>query len=75
MDVELMRRCFAPQYLMWNLNSHPYYSLDEKVKLFRYHREHMVPTEPVELWDVRVTVAGDMGYDRRGDLAGGDRVE
>lgn len=57
-----MRDCFAPQYLMWNLNSHPYYSLEEKIELFRHYRRHMVPTEPVELWDVRVTVGGDMAY-------------
>ena len=62
LDVERMRACFAPQYLMWNLNSHPYYSLEEKSHLFEYYKQHMVPTEPVELWDVRVTVDGDMGY-------------
>jgi ketosteroid isomerase-like protein len=62
LDVELMQGCFAPQYLMWNLNGHPYYSLDEKIALFRYYRNHMVPTEPVELWDVRVTVDHDMAY-------------
>ena len=33
LDVELMEGCFAPQYLMWNLNGHPYYSLEEKVAL------------------------------------------
>lgn len=57
-----MRGCFAPHYLMWNLNGHPYYSLEEKVNLFSYYRQHMVPTEPVELWDVRVTVDHDMAY-------------
>jgi ketosteroid isomerase-like protein len=62
LDVERMRVCFAPDYLMWNLNGHPYYGLDEKVALFRYYREHMVPTEPPELWDIRVTVDGDMAY-------------
>lgn len=62
LDVELMRDCFAPDYLMWNLNAHPYYGLGEKVALFRHYRDHMVPTEPVELWDVRVTVDHDMAY-------------
>src|SRR5919199_6605283 len=62
LDVERMRECFAPQYLMWNLNGHPYYSLDEKVHLFEYYKQHLVPTEPPELWDVRVTVDGDMAY-------------
>ncbi|MGH2985158.1 MAG: nuclear transport factor 2 family protein [Solirubrobacterales bacterium] len=62
LDVERMRACFAPQYLMWNLNGHPYYSLEEKEHLFRYYRQHMVPTEAPELWDIRVTVGGDMAY-------------
>lgn len=62
LDVERMRACFAPEYLMWNLNGHPYFTLDEKMALFRYYREHMVPTEPPELWDIRVTVDGDMAY-------------
>ncbi len=62
LDVERMRRCFAPDYLMWNLNGHPYYSLEEKVALFRYYQDHMVPTDPPELWDIRVTVDHDMAY-------------
>lgn len=62
LDVDKMRECFAPEYLMWNLNGHPYFSLAEKVHLFHYYREHMVPTEPPELWDIRVEVSGDMAY-------------
>jgi ketosteroid isomerase-like protein len=62
LDIEMMRECFAPQYLMFNLNGHPYFSLDEKVALFRHYQSNMVPTEPVKLWDVQVTVDGDMAY-------------
>lgn len=62
LDVDLMRTCFAPDYVMWNLNGHPYRTLEEKVSLFRHYREHMVPTEPVELWDVEVHVQDDMAY-------------
>jgi len=62
LDAEKMRECFAPAYLMWNLNGHPYYSLDEKVKLFHYYQQRLVPTEWPETWDVQVTVDGDMAY-------------
>ena len=62
LDVERMQECFAPDYLMWNLNGHPYFGLQEKVDLFRYYQQHMVPTEPVELWNVDVHVDGDMAY-------------
>lgn len=47
---------------MWNLNSHPYFGLEEKVALFEHYKAHMVPTKPVELWDVRVTTGADMAY-------------
>jgi ketosteroid isomerase-like protein len=62
LDVERMRECFAPAYLMWNLNGHPYYSLDEKIQLFDYYKQHLVPTEPPELWDIRLTIDGDLAY-------------
>jgi len=57
LDVERMRECFAPDYLMWNLKSHPYFGLEEKVALFEYYKAHMVPTEPVELWDIRISAS------------------
>jgi ketosteroid isomerase-like protein len=62
LDVDKMSECFAPDYLMWNLNGHPYFSLAEKQELFRYYQDHMVPTEPPELWNIDVTVDGDMAY-------------
>ncbi|MFI0411676.1 YybH family protein [Actinomadura sp. 3N508] len=62
LDVERMRECFAPGYLMWNLNGHPYYGLNEKIALFQYYKGRLVPAEPPRLWDVRVVVVGDMAY-------------
>jgi ketosteroid isomerase-like protein len=62
LDVEKMSECFAPDYLMWNLNGHPYRSRDEAAQLFAYYREHLVPDEPPELWDVQVTVASELAY-------------
>src|SRR5581483_2235726 len=61
-------------YLMWNLNGHPYYSLEEKVRLFEHYKEHLVPTEPPELWDVRVTVEGDLAFTVRSDEGSGSRL-
>jgi ketosteroid isomerase-like protein len=62
LEVEKMRECFAPDYLMWNLNGHPYFGLQEKIDLFEYYKGHLMPTEPPELWDIRVTVDHDMAY-------------
>ncbi|WP_051579669.1 YybH family protein [Pseudonocardia acaciae] len=62
LDVDRMRACFAPDYLMWNLNGHPYFGLAEKEALFRHYQGRLTPTEPPSLWDVRVSVDHDMAY-------------
>lgn len=62
LDVAGMTAALAPDYLMWNLNGHPYYSRDEAAHLFAYYRQHLVPDEPPEIWDTRVTIGGDLAY-------------
>ena len=62
LDVAGMTAALAPDYLMWNLNGHPYRSREEAAHLFGYYRDHLVPDDPAETWDTRVTVAGDLAY-------------
>lgn len=62
LDVEGMTRDLAEDFLMWNLNGHPYYDRDEVTRLVHHYRDHLVPTEAPELWDVRVVVGGDLAY-------------
>lgn len=62
LDIPAMRECFAPDYLMFNLNGHPYYSLDEKVALWTHYKEQITVPVPPYGWDVRTTVDGDMAY-------------
>ena len=60
--IPKMKECFASQYLMWNLNGHPYYGLDEKVKLWQHYKREIEIPEPVCVWDLRITANGDLGY-------------
>src|SRR5712691_7873503 len=62
LDIPKMADCFAPQYLMFNLNGHPYYGLDEKIKLWEHYQKEIEVTDKPELWDIRITVDGDLGY-------------
>lgn len=62
LDVAGMTAALAPDFLMWNLNGHPYYSRDEVTHLFGYYREHLVPDEPPEIWDTQVTVGSELAY-------------
>jgi ketosteroid isomerase-like protein len=62
LDIARMEKEFAPQYLMWNLNGHPYYGLDEKVKLWEHYGRTLEVPDPPPVWDLRITVDGDMAY-------------
>jgi ketosteroid isomerase-like protein len=62
LDIPKMRECFAPDYLMFNLNGHPYFGLDEKVKLWEHYKGEIAVTAPPHAWDIRTTVDGDMAY-------------
>ena len=57
--IPKMQECFAPNYLMWNLNGHPYYGLDEKVKLWEHYGIEIEVPEPATIWDLRITADGD----------------
>lgn len=65
LDIPKMRECFVDggaNYLMYNLNAHPYYGLDEKTKLWEHYKTEIEVVEPVEIKLERVDVSGDMGY-------------
>jgi len=62
LDVERMTAALAQDYLMWNLNGHPYRSRDEAARLFAYYREHLVPDDPPELWDTHITLGSELAY-------------
>lgn len=55
------KRSFAPDTLMFNLNGHPYFGLDEMVQVWAYYTDNIDNGVP-KLWDYRITVCGDMAY-------------
>lgn len=60
---EMWRRqiSFAPDTLMFNLNGHAYYGLDEMTRVWEYYSDNIDNGVP-ELWDYRITVSGDLAY-------------
>ncbi|WP_051792570.1 YybH family protein [Amycolatopsis jejuensis] len=55
------KRSFAPDTLMFNLNGHTYYGLDEMVQVWSYYTDNIDNGVP-ELWDYRIFVSGDLAY-------------
>jgi len=63
LDIALMQTAFpaGDAYLMFNLNGHPYFGIDEKTKLWEYYRTVL----DVGLSDVRILrldIGADMAY-------------
>lgn len=52
-------RNFAPDTLMFNLNSHTYYGLEEMVPMWDYYSNNL-DVDVCELWDYRISVYGDV---------------
>jgi hypothetical protein len=64
-DIPKMRPVFAAKgddYLMYNLNAHPYYGLEEKTQLWAHYQKQIESAEPVRIKIDRVDVSGDMAY-------------
>lgn len=62
LDAEGMTRDLSDDFLMWNLNGHPYLSRAELDRLLEHYRRHLVPPESPQLWDVRVVCGEDLAY-------------
>jgi ketosteroid isomerase-like protein len=60
---EMLRvsRNFAPDTLMFNLNGHTYYGLDEMAKVWEFYGDS-IEIDIVQLWDYRIFVHGDLAY-------------
>lgn len=49
-------------YLMFNLNGHPYFGLEEKTKLWEHYQGQLDIVEYPEIQVMRLTVSGDMAW-------------
>ncbi|MCV7065576.1 hypothetical protein H7H51_07410 [Mycolicibacterium farcinogenes] len=63
LDVERMRSVFAKgdSYLMFNLDGHPYFSVDELAALWQWYRGR-IEIGMAEVYIMRLDVAGDFAY-------------
>lgn len=64
LDIERMRVLFprGAGYHMFNLNGHPYFGIEEKVKLWQFLRDNGLEFGRPEITVVRLTVCGDMAW-------------
>jgi ketosteroid isomerase-like protein len=63
LDIPRMANCFPKgmNYLMFNLNGHPYFGLDEKVKLWEWYTDQL----DITMGDIRIMkfeISGDMAW-------------
>lgn len=61
LEIARCARNFAPRTLMFNLNGHTYYGLDEMIKAWEYYTGAL-EIDVCYLWDYRIHVEGDLAY-------------
>lgn len=49
-------------YLMFNLNGHPYFGIDEKTALWEHYQKELDIVEYPEIQIMRLTISGDMAW-------------
>jgi hypothetical protein len=65
MDIARMRTCFpvGNNYLMFNYNGHPYFGLEEKIRLWEhYRRVGLSLTGPPDVRIIKFEAIGDLAY-------------
>jgi ketosteroid isomerase-like protein len=63
-DIPRMAKCFpsGPNYLMFNLNTHPYFGIAEKVRLWEHYKSQLDKPEFADVRIMRFDVARDMAW-------------
>jgi hypothetical protein len=49
-------------YLMFNLNGHPYFGIEEKVKLWEFYQQNLDVVKYPDIQIMRLTISGDMAF-------------
>ncbi|WP_214369523.1 YybH family protein [Pseudonocardia sp. H11422] len=63
LDIPRMAAVFPPDmnYLMFNLNGHPYFGINEKVELWKWYQKQLdIDTPDIRI--MRLTIVGDMAW-------------
>lgn len=63
LDIPRMASVFPSgmSYLMFNLNGHPYFGIDEKVELWKWYQKELDITMP-DIRIMRLEISGDMAW-------------
>lgn len=63
LDIPRMESVFPDgmSYLMFNLNGHPYFGIEEKSELWRWYQKQLDITMP-DIAIMRLTISGDMAW-------------
>lgn len=65
LDIPRMEACFpkgSDSYLMFNLNGHPYFGIDEKVTLWEWYQKEIEIPEIGDIRIMRFTIDGDLAW-------------
>ncbi|MGD9734720.1 MAG: nuclear transport factor 2 family protein [Solirubrobacterales bacterium] len=64
LDIPLMESCYprGMAYLMFNLNGHPYFGIEEKVALWEHYRKELDIVEFPDIEIMRIEISGDMAW-------------
>jgi len=62
--IPLMESCYPSgmAYLMFNLNGHPYFGIEEKVKLWEHYRKELDVLKFPDIEIMRLEISGDMAW-------------
>ena len=62
--IPLMASVFpsGQSYLMFNLNGHPYFGIDEKVELWKHYQKELDIVKYPDIEIMRMTISGDMAW-------------
>lgn len=63
-DIPRMSRCFPSGhgYLMFNLNTHPYFGIDEKIRLWEHYKGQIDKPVFADIRIMRMELARDMAW-------------
>jgi len=64
LDIPLMTTCLprGPNYLMFNYNWHPYFGIEEKIRLWEYYKASGLELGQPDVRIMRFEVIGDLAY-------------
>ncbi len=64
LDIPRMQSCFPTgmNYLMFNLNGHPYFGIDEKTTLWEWYQKQLDIPEIPDIRIMKLEISGDMAW-------------